>query len=72
MRRLLAVSLFTLTGCAYVGVGATPNTPLTPRASKPGPVSIRVGKSEPEPIKTPESGKESPTAEASDSPGATQ
>ncbi|NRD46805.1 MULTISPECIES: hypothetical protein [Corallococcus] len=79
MRRLIAaVSLFALVGCAYVGIGPTPTrSRLSTQPTGSGPVVIRVGKTEPEPLKTPETGestpsKEASTAEASDSPGATQ
>ncbi|WP_375754789.1 hypothetical protein [Corallococcus exercitus] len=79
MRRLLAVvPLFTLAGCAYVDVGAgpTPSSRFGGRSTSQ-PVVIRVGKEEPEPLKTPKTdepapSKEASTAEASDAPGATQ
>ncbi|RKH59958.1 hypothetical protein [Corallococcus aberystwythensis] len=72
MRRLLAaVPLFVLVGCSYVGVGTTPMTRFGAPSSSPGPVSISVGKSD-STLETPETEKEASTAEASDSPGATQ
>ncbi|MHA7634176.1 hypothetical protein [Corallococcus sp. M7] len=74
MTRLLAVvSLFTLAGCSYVGVGATPRSPFSPQPIVSSPVAIQVGKSEPEPLEAPKAEEEKPsTAEASDAPGATQ
>ncbi|MGE6763935.1 hypothetical protein ACQKGO_38355 [Corallococcus interemptor] len=71
MLRLLAVvPLLALTGCSYVGIGSTPGTRLGSTSSTQ-PASIRVGKTESEPLKTPEAEKSS-TAEASDDPGTTQ
>ncbi|RKG76692.1 hypothetical protein D7W79_17230 [Corallococcus exercitus] len=77
MRRLLAVlPLLTLVGCSYVGITSPPGSRLAGNSSSRPPV-IRVGKSESEPLKSPEtkepaSSKEASTAEASDAPGATQ
>ncbi|RKH66306.1 hypothetical protein D7X96_21915 [Corallococcus interemptor] len=71
MRRLLFVApLFSLVGCSYLGIASPPGTRLG-STSGTQPVSIRVGKTESEPLKTPEA-EESSTAEASDDPGATQ
>jgi hypothetical protein len=75
MRHLLAVSLLALTGCSYVGLGLMPGDRISLSPSSPGPVTIRVGKPESTPLENPETPKsesESSTAEASDSPGATQ
>ncbi|NBD12564.1 MULTISPECIES: hypothetical protein [Corallococcus] len=77
MRRLLAaIPWFALVGCSYVGLATTPDNSIGPYSSRPGAAIIRVGKPEPEPIKTLETPKpekaeesapttESPTAEAS-------
>ncbi|NBC42329.1 hypothetical protein [Corallococcus exiguus] len=79
MRRLIAaVSLSTLAGCAYVGIGQTPTgSRFSPQSSGSGPVVIRVGTAEPAPLETPKTeestpSKKSSTAEVSDAPGATQ
>ncbi|NOK32299.1 hypothetical protein HMI49_03665 [Corallococcus exercitus] len=77
MRRLLVVvPLFALVGCSYVGITSPPGSRLAGNSSSRPPV-IRVGKSESEPLKSPETEKSAPskeasTAEASDAPGATQ
>ncbi|RKG65022.1 hypothetical protein D7V80_24830 [Corallococcus sp. CA054B] len=73
LRLIAAVSLFALTGCSYVGVGATPRSRFSPQPTVSSPVVIQVGKSEPPPLEAPKAEEEkSSTAEASDDPGATQ
>ncbi|WP_147443070.1 MULTISPECIES: hypothetical protein [unclassified Corallococcus] len=74
MRRLLAaVPLFALAGCSYVGIGPTPTrSRLSTQPTGSGPVVIRVGKPEPAPLEAPKTEEEASTAEASDTPGATQ